>query len=105
MQFTYHFVALLSTLLPVVNANFDIYAVRQVTFSPTTPITLTGFSFFGNDLSRDNVGKAKFYRALSDVSGSKTGVRCGGSGCGLDGEPGNVDVMEMNFGNNWHFSE
>jgi len=104
MQFTHIFFALLGNLLPVVNANFDIYTVQQIIFQPQAPVTTVGFEFFGNDPSRDNVIHAAYYAPSNDVSKSK-GVRCVGTGCGLGGEPGNIDVMEMNFGNNWHFSK
>ena len=105
MKLTSFLAPLLSGVLPLVSANFDVYYVRQVTFQSGANVILEGFAIFGNDPSRDDVGRAKFWQKKSDVSGSKADFRCAGSGCFLYGEPGNIDQMEMNFGNGYHFSK
>ena len=45
----------------------------------------------------DEVFAAKTFVNSGDVSGTKTGVRCAGSGCDYKPPPGNIDVLEMNF--------
>ncbi|RGP64971.1 hypothetical protein FSPOR_7585 [Fusarium sporotrichioides] len=45
-----------------------------------------------------SISGTKTYFKSNDVSGKKTGFRCKGKGCGFDGNPNDIEELEMNFG-------
>lgn len=50
---------------------------------------------------------AEYHFDQSDVSGTKLGVRCEGSGCWGTNDPADIDVLEMHFTNEpfYHWSK
>ncbi|KAL1593282.1 hypothetical protein SLS60_010890 [Paraconiothyrium brasiliense] len=96
--------SVLSTLLPLTLANFDIYADHYKSWSSTNP-QAGGFRIFGGDTNDPckYVNKKDYIRwpKRDDVSGEKFGIRCEGSGCDYESaDPNKIDRLEMHFSNN-----
>ncbi|EON96202.1 hypothetical protein UCRPA7_8305 [Phaeoacremonium minimum UCRPA7] len=81
-----------------VTANFDVYMVeRTIVTDVGVSINKVWQVFEAEPKNCDEVFAAKTFVNSGDVSGTKTGVRCAGSGCDYKPPPGNIDVLEMNF--------
>lgn len=101
------FFAIVTTLLAslqLCNANFYIWAVE---LHDLFGGVLEGYDVYDHPQkpSCSEVSKRRIWQARSDVSGSKTGVRCVGE-CDLTDNGNNVDVFEMHWTNNplFHWS-
>jgi hypothetical protein len=84
--------ALLAPLLPVCNANFDLY---MTLFEDA----ILDWSVYQNDPNESTVRNTGGFQRLNDVSGWKIGIRCVGW-CNTDDRPGGIEVLEMHFRNN-----
>ncbi|PPJ55120.1 hypothetical protein CBER1_01490 [Cercospora berteroae] len=96
--------ATLAALLPSAFADFDIY---YSTFAEGISQTSdTGFTIFDGEPDCNDVFNNQMWGSFGDVSGSKVGFRCSGSGCtpSRDTNPENIDVLEMNFGDGGHYT-
>lgn len=78
-----------ATFLPQVAANFDVYMV--------TYAGITSWQVFPAEPSCDQSWGAPLWDWKDDVSGTKSGIRCKGSGCGITPSPSDIDILEMNF--------
>ena len=98
--------SLASLLLPLTTANFDLYWDQSS--DGLNPPSDVGMSFFANDPDCNTVEDAYYWAKLGDVSGGKEGVRCKGDGCCRSCDPGEIEVLEMNFHGGdpvYHWSE
>jgi hypothetical protein len=86
-----------------VNANFDIYSgwVNQAAVYPkySDPYYQDLWFVFDGEPDCDMAWRVPTYHDVEDVSGTKLGVRCEGSGCSGFGNPAQVSVVEMHFRN------
>lgn len=82
-------------------ADFDLYSVT-ISGNPSQEMWL----ILEGDSNCDRVTHTRLWPASGDVSGGKTGVRCGGRGC-WGADPAEIDVLEMHFTNNplFHWSK
>jgi hypothetical protein len=89
------YIALLSSVL----ANFDLYMVDETIIVPDFGVSESKvWQVFAAE--PDNCGQVMNQRVWStsnDVSGTKEGIRCVGSGCDYKADINNIDVLEMNF--------
>ncbi|KAH7368801.1 hypothetical protein B0T11DRAFT_316869 [Plectosphaerella cucumerina] len=92
------FVTTLFASLQLCNANFYIWAVE---LHDLFGGVLEGYDVYDHPQkpSCSEVSKRNIWQARSDVSGSKTGVRCVGE-CDMVHNGNNVDVFEMHWTNN-----
>ncbi|KAH6638669.1 hypothetical protein BKA67DRAFT_615057 [Truncatella angustata] len=104
MRFGFTFLALGATFLPQTFANFDVYAAIEEL--PSAGIYRYGYQVFATDPSCNEVFDRWFWNWQSDVSGTKTGMRCSASPSSacfpdIDGrverDPANINQLEMNF--------
>jgi hypothetical protein len=86
----------LSGLLIQVMANFDVYIVD--TYDRIQNVHKTMWQVFEAEPSSCSVVASNPYW-ISDpnVSGTRTGFRCAGSGCDYTPPASNIDELEMNF--------
>lgn len=93
--------AVLAPLLPVCNANFDVYMTLW-----DYDAQILDWSVFQTDPDQRTAINTNSHPRSNDVSGGKTGIRCVGW-CGFDDRPGGIEVLEMHFKNSplLHWSE
>lgn len=85
-------------ILPCVTANFDVYMVeRTIVTDVGVSINKVWQVFEAEPKNCDEVFNARTFVNSNDVSGTKTGVRCVGSGCDYKPPAGNIDILEMNY--------
>jgi hypothetical protein len=84
--------AVLAPLLPVCNANFDLY---MTVFDDA----IVDWSVFQNDPDKWTALESSPFPRKNDVSGGKIGIRCVGW-CNEEDRPGGIEVLEMHFRNN-----
>ncbi|KAF2838799.1 hypothetical protein M501DRAFT_992747 [Patellaria atrata CBS 101060] len=98
MHFTLPTLAFMAaTILPQVQANFDVYRTEWIYINRPAIV----WQFFEAEPSNcDQVVNTPIWEDHGDVSGSKLGVRCKGSGCGAQPPPDNIDELEIHTSNN-----
>lgn len=80
--------------LPAVSANFDIYMVAA---AGTHGHETKSWQIFPTEPSCDEVQNTGYWTDERDVSGTRTGIRCEGSGCDYKPSPDDIEILEMNF--------
>ncbi|KAK1988140.1 hypothetical protein LZ30DRAFT_777005 [Colletotrichum cereale] len=97
MRFNLPTVALITTAcVPrAVQANFDTHHVEWIWIN--RPAIL--WQVFEAEAGCDDAIHSPIWEDHSDVSGSKMGVRCKGSGCAPQTPANNIDELEMHFSN------
>jgi len=79
-------------------ANFDLYMVHRTLITPDGVSEARLWQVFEAEPRDCNqVLNQRAWTTSSDVSGTKQGVRCVGSGCDYKPPADNIDVLEMNF--------
>ena len=108
MKSSLSMIAAAAILSPLVSADFDIfYQVPNSAYG--------GESYWqpvNNEASTSDCNEmfsTTTFWGSDDVSGKKTGFRCKGKGCGYNGNPNEIEELEMNFGRKgdeiYHFSK
>ncbi|GAB1313576.1 Small secreted protein [Madurella fahalii] len=99
MHFTLSTIAfMVAALLPMAaQANFDVYRVEWIYINRPS----IGWQFFeAEPRNCDQVINTPVWEDHGDVSGSRLGVRCEGSGCGPTPPPNDIDELEIHTSNN-----
>jgi hypothetical protein len=96
-------IALWAALLPRVAADFNIYRVEWN--GPWKSAVV--WQVFDGEPNCDEAFRTPVFADSQDVSGSKMGVRCAGSGCAAFPSPEEIDQLEMHFSNDplYHWSK
>lgn len=99
-------VMLLATaLLPQAQANFDVYRVEAI--SPRGGVSVYWQAFEAEGSCELTGTFSYIWSGRNDVSGTKKGVRCKGSGCAAQTSILDIEHLEMHWSNNplYHWSK
>ncbi|KAK0702893.1 hypothetical protein B0T21DRAFT_416769 [Apiosordaria backusii] len=88
---------LFACLAGLAKANFDLYLGHFI-IPAGGGVLHEAWFIYPIDPNCNDVWNGGYYLDQDDVSGSKTGVRCSGSGC-YGGAASDIDVVEMHFTN------
>jgi hypothetical protein len=97
MKFSLGTVVACAGLISPVMANFDLYMVDQTIITPNGVSELKVWEVFEAEPNCNQVMNQRAWSTSNDVSGTKEGIRCVGSGCDYKADIANSDVLEMNF--------
>ena len=86
-----------AALLSPVTANFDLYMVDEIIITDSGVYEAKVWQVFEAEPSCGQALNQRAWQTRSDVSGTKTGIRCVGGGCDYTANIDNIDVLEMNF--------
>ncbi|GKT86033.1 hypothetical protein Ct61P_03883 [Colletotrichum tofieldiae] len=89
---------LAAALLPQAKANFDVYRVEAI--SPRGGVSVYWQAFEAEGSCAKTGTFSQIWISRDDVSGSKKGVRCKGSGCAAQAPIRDIEQLEMHFSNN-----
>lgn len=101
---------LLLSCAAVVNADFDLYSgYLNIATIPSIEKPYYGLKWFvfDGEPDCDMAWRVGYFADTDDVSGTKLGIRCGGTGCMGNTDPASIGVLEMHFSNNplYHWSK
>lgn len=102
MKFVSATTVALAGLLKAANANFDVYrgGISDNYGFPNDD----AWMFYNNPPDCDHV-KDWIWRGEDDVSGKKYGVRCKGKDCGPSAGEDDIQLLEFNFLDGYHWSK